>query len=699
MSFHLFRIQSKEAEEQLQKAEKSAAEAFEAALAIGVIMYDIPNCPQKTCHVETSSSREGSTTHAVTASFETAFEVDIEVAAAVKTALVRLANCPSIKKDEFKDLLRKISQNPDTSENDEEQSEDASPKRESNFGSGLETDSRKDGCMSQDLDRKTPVSKLRQRKSKRRQSLEKLNKIKLVNMMFDRLQRLQEDELSSLATIVATCGLNAALSEIENNKQHDSVSTADYASNSGIGLQRRLSSWGAGKLENFKDGHSKKKHTEPELPSLDKFLVKHMTKLERDIQEARNSRRKASNEGVAEHSLGTFDENVDSNNSETSSETISDLGSVLVKHSSKFEKEIEDGKKNSGGDFKIGYKNLQGDTISSEAIPDLGSMLIKHSSKLEKEVEEARKNCGRKVEEGLPNRAVSRMKEDVPELPSLDKFLVKHVTRLEREVQEAKNRRKNDSNEGSTTTNQKNKDNPSYSVTQLERSSGSNSDEGLKGKENVDLNKEAELRLEPNEVDPSVQTGKLSLTHGSTNAPTKETEDSLDKILVKPVHRLERDKMQALASNYRYDKPQKKQGGNIGTECESLDKVLIKHVSRLEKEKMRLISEEEYMKVMRNNTNMNPQTEETGGLDQILVKHKSRLEREKLNAAQQPEDRVRISVVRREARERELNEAWGGLSLGNSMNPHLSKLERDKVKVHYFILQIRLLYLLTVTFP
>jgi hypothetical protein len=41
--------------------------------------------------------------------------------------------------------------------------------------------------------------------------------------------------------------------------------------------------------------------------------------------------------------------------------------------------------------------------------------------------------------------------------------------------------------------------------------------------------------------------------------------------------------------------------------------------------------------------------------------------------------KFRLSVARREVRERELREAWGGLSLGNSVKRHLSKLEQDKV--------------------
>ncbi|KAM1421029.1 hypothetical protein ACFX2I_003337 [Malus domestica] len=108
-------IQSKEAEARLLEVDKVEAEAFEE-----------PNCPRKPCKIETSMvNGGGSTTHTVTASFEIAFEVDKEVAAAVKIALVRLGNCPSFDKDEFKELLQKISENPDadTVENNHESPE------------------------------------------------------------------------------------------------------------------------------------------------------------------------------------------------------------------------------------------------------------------------------------------------------------------------------------------------------------------------------------------------------------------------------------------------------------------------------------------------------------------------------------------------------------------------------------------------
>ncbi|KAM1687100.1 hypothetical protein ACFX1T_034857 [Malus domestica] len=643
------RIQSKEAEAQLLKADKAAAEAFEEATAVGVIMYDKPNCPRKPCKIETSTvNGGGSTTHTVTASFETAFEVDKEVAAAVKIALVRLGNCPSFDKDEFKELLRKISENPDTDivelETNHELSEFTS-ECESESGSELEALSQKDNIISKDLNQnEMPDLEARQRKN-RRQSFGKLNMAKIADMMLERLQCLQEDELSSLATIVATCGLNAALAE---SKLHDPGSAAET-------LPQRIA---AAKPEYFRDGQIRKKQPVSELPSLDKFLVKHVTKLEREVQEAKN--RSKSKEGTAENSNRTADE-------KANSETIPGLGSILLKHGSKFEKEIEEAKKNSRGEFEMLQKNSQSNKISSEAIPDLAITLIKHSSKLEKEVEAAKKNF-------VKTSAMSHKKENDSELPSLDKFLVKHVSRLEKEVQEAKNRRQADTHEGVRFPYLKKKVESSTSVAQPKEKATSCSGEGSVGKENIDLNNDVEENstMEQNEIEASLQIGEVKPSAGETKslhkAETKETEDSLDKILLKPMHRLEREKMQALEmeDNYKFEK---KKGGNSDSQCESLDKVLVKHVSRLEKEKIKFCAEEEATEVKRSNAKLQSRADEAFGLDQILIKHKSRLEREKDAAAQQPEDQVRYSVSRKEAMERELQEQWGGLSLGNSLRP------------------------------
>ncbi|KAI4295744.1 hypothetical protein L6164_035756 [Bauhinia variegata] len=558
------RIPSEDAEAKLVKAEKSAVEAFEAAQAMGVIMYDMPNCPGKDYRLETSSvNGEGSSTLAVTASFETAFEVDKEVAAAVKTAFVRLANCPSFNKDEFRELLRKISENPDIGESNKELSE-FTLECDSESGSELDSVSRQNDISSQDVDSKVPVLGMCHRKSRRRQSLDKLNRLKLVDMMIERLKCLHEVELSSLATIVATCGLNAALSEVQNIKPHDQGSGIDHISTSSVNISsRRMSSLGSRNSELLPDVHIRKKQVGSELPSLDKFLVTHVTKLEREVQEAKNNRRN--------------------------------------------------------------------------------------------ETESERENSDKVVDgNGMSNR-----QKDAT-LPSLDKFLVKRVSRLEKEVQEAKNRR--------IIENKKSK--------KVDLSTFG-SDGALEGKENRDSNKIGKSsEIEQNEC--KVNSGLSSSE--DVNDEIEENKNGLDKILKKPVHRLEREKLQALSlGSHGEDYRQRKSHGvNNVPDCESLDMILVKHVSRLEKEKMRLNAEGERPEVKRIQRNSHLETSEEGGLDQILVKHKSRLEREKMVAAQQLDNPINHSVSRREARERELQEAWGGLSLGNSMKPRLSKLEREK---------------------
>ncbi|KAJ6409499.1 hypothetical protein OIU84_009071 [Salix udensis] len=578
------RIQSKEAEELLLEADKNAAEAAKAAKAMEVIMFDMPNSPRMPCQVQTSTVNVGgSTAHMATASFATVFEVDKQVAAAVKTAFTRLANCPTFNKEEFKDLLRKISQNPGNDDSNSEFSE-----CESESGSEFE-------LISKDMDCKFPSPGTRISKYKRRLSLDKFDMIKLVDVMLERLRCLNEDELSSLATIVATCGLNAALAEVENSKVHHPVFAADYTSSQALNLPRRMSS-------SVGSGTMRRNEVPLGLPSLGKFLViKHMSKLEREVQEAKDKRRnelKAGNQG-----------NIYCKK-KTPSESTPDLGSILVKHSSKLEKEIEEARKHSRKSFENISKKQASDLTTSDGISDLGSILIKHPSKLEKGVPEIRKNSGKTFDMDGKDLGgeINGQRKDVPEVPSLDKFLVKHVSRLEKEVQEAKNRRQNESVE---------KD-------RLE-------------KENVDLNKEDNL--------------------------------------------LEREEMPELSSgsncgNYRH---QNKYGGNATAGGEGLDKVLVKRVSRLEKEKMSSSLNQEDMNLQRISRKVLTQSNE-GGLDQILVKQKSRLEREKMVSAQQSGEEVpaRLSVSRREAREREMQAAWGGLSLGNSIRPHLSKLEKEK---------------------
>ena len=543
----------------MYRGEKTAAEAFKVAAAMGVIMYDTPNCPQKTYKMESSSSGGGgSTTLTITASFETEFEVDKEVAAAVKIALVRLANCSSFREDDFKELLRKISQNPDCDDTHVDPSEPSSSECESVNDLELDKAARKSDFSSRNFDWKMLDLHMRHK------TFEKETKIE--DLMYERLRRLKEDELSSLATIVATCGLSAALAEVESGKLlHGAGSSAVQSSISALNLPRRMSSAGSSNL------HNGRKQLQSELPSLDKFLVKHVTKLEREVLEAKNSR---SNEA----------------------------------------------------------KELVSSVEDEKVVSNLETMLINPPSALENEVKETECKGGEEVKT-LSNKLQARKtfvshKEVVSAVPSLDKYLVKHVSRFEKEVQEARNRRR------------------------VEKK------EVQEGKENLNML-------------------KSSLKMGW------EMEDSLDKILVKPIHRLEREKMQAVLAESNYDKQRqnKKQVINNRTsDCQSLDELLVKHVSRLEREKMRCKPEN----LKRRENNMHPVINGGGGgggggLGEILVKHKSRLEREKLMSSHESENQNKSSLSRREAREKDLRSAWGGLSLGDSMRPHLSKLERDKV--------------------
>ncbi|XP_076886613.1 uncharacterized protein LOC143536527 [Bidens hawaiensis] len=360
------RIDSKEAEDVLLKAEKSANEAFESAKEIGVIMYDIQDCPRKHYKIETSSVKAGkSTTHKVTTSFDTAFEVDKQVAAAVKAAFVKLSTSASIGQQEFKEILKKISQNPDLDENCQDSCELTS-KCESDAGIEFESKSHKNEMES--------------------------NKESLVDMMLQRLRCLHEEELASLATIVATCGLNAALAESENG--------LCVANNSGERVSSKIS-----------------------LPSLDKFLVRRLTRLEKEIQDAKNAKTK---ETLHKDKVTKPSEVV----------TVPDLGSMLTKHTSKLEKEIAEIKKKHGNEYEPVMKGKPSERLKqdNDSIPSLGEVLVKRVSRLEKEVQEAKME-----KENVNINRDKRSKEKVinddnnNNVESLDKVLVKHVSRLEKD--------------------------------------------------------------------------------------------------------------------------------------------------------------------------------------------------------------------------------------------------------------------------
>ncbi|XP_020091388.1 uncharacterized protein LOC109712307 [Ananas comosus] len=541
------RIQSKEAEEVLEKAKLHAAEAFEAARAMGVMMYDKPDCPRQPCEVVTSAAVGGRSTHKISASFETAFEVDKEVAAAVKKAFIWLANCPSSSnKEEFKDLLWKISQNPDSNETGEDLTD--------------------------------PQSEV---------------ELELVHKMLDRLKRLHEDELSSLAVVVATCGLNAALLEVESGKDHD-LGPVNSLSVGFLGTSTRRFS----NVQGFLEENLQKKEAVTEVPSLDKFLVKHVSRLQREVEEARKVK-KSDSKLENERSRGS---NV------TIAECASDLGSVLVKHVSKLEREIQEAKKNIHKDNPRpeGGKCMESNDIEGVNAENQGAESNNVASESTGSCEDRKKHellAGHRNAQAYSHGGILEDKENIV----LDQ-VNKRLSRVER----AKN-------------------------------------EVLKTFSSINNNGGEEAQFA-----------------------------GLDKILVKPVCRLEKEKMQRLenVSNFKSQKCEKRQG-NEAIPLESLDKILVKHVSRLEREKMAFRGNDDSITIKKREK----ESKEKGvveSLGEILVKHQSKLEKAKLAASEQLGDDFQNGKTRKEARERELLEAWGGLSLGNSIKPHLSRIERDK---------------------
>ncbi|KAH7660790.1 hypothetical protein IHE45_15G016700 [Dioscorea alata] len=612
------RIQSKEAETKLAEAEKHVAEAFEAAKAMGVMMYDKPDCPRGPCKIQTSSAIGGRATHTVTASFETAFEVDKEVAAAVKKAFVRLASCPSSSnKEEFRNLLLKISQNPDSIGADQEISEVTS-ECESDSGPEIEVDVENAGGLAVgDVCRKSDI----QTKERRcinehpptdHDEIHSSSSQDLVSEMLDRLRCLQEDQLASLAVIVATCGLNAALLEADSGKDHGIEAVTDSISASVIPRPRNMTSLGTNarrysSVTKFIGGDTRKE-AEAELPSLDKFLVKHVSKFEREVQEARKKEdHRASGASVLE--VVKEQEKVHTSGKVASSDTMSDLGSILVKHVSRLEREIQKAKSQNNSQKNAKGNDAEGASVKDvmvapapEGNRDSGGLLLEHSLNGELDIE--RGGCKQ-----------SRNSERLTE---------------------------------------KSEQHDLFHEAQVD-------------KENMDCN------IEETQMS-RIQRAKVE---AQRTLKARDELSGLEKILVKPVHRLEKEKMQALekGSHYIIKKENRKHGHGVAA-SESLDKILVKHVSRLEKEKLAQCKSEDLVIVKKRDQLVDRNTE---SLDEILVKHQSKLEKAKFAVSQQSaDDHIKTVDSRKQAREKELLEAWGGLSLGNSIRPHLSRLERDK---------------------
>eukprot|EP01018_Ginkgo_biloba_P006399 Gb_11783 [translate_table: standard] len=654
------------AEEQLQKAEKNAAEAFDAAAALGVVMHNKPGGPKQSFEVETSTT-DGGSTHTVSASFETAFEVDKEVARAVKVAFFRLAHLPySTIKDIFDvndDACRRMSLDPngkDIQSNSDSVSLDGmgnkgfycelSSESEAQTEGELQTDSE----LEKDADptaldmnnartrkhtAKGPINKHRYHpkrpRSKQKSAKEGAISEELIDLMLERVKLLKEEELISLAMIVATCGLSAMLKE--DNKEQD--------------FNGKCSSGGLGDI-----------------------LVKHISRLEAE-KAAASAARDTAVSGDAKK--------------KTPTEILPDLGSILVKHVSKFEREVQEAKKvakameredqRNTGELKEQYtetffrSSQKNNSFGTGA--GLESILVKHVSKLEREVQAAKQMskldrvkfaAGKNTGKAPLLQAVSSMKTSLEtNMNSLDSI-----------------------------DNDEDKENKDVNTTLTENA--------VEMKMNLDVQKTGNASNAE-----EIQKSNFTLAEDVSDLG----EESLDKVLVKHMSRLEKEKLAAAAAEKETSqRVQRKQHQQYGNNDEYiLDKVLVKHISKLEKEKLSS-AEEAFQRQDRKHRQQDENIVES--LDKVLVRHLSRLEKEKLAASEKGtsqkfemsstvshgSEHTDISRPKlgeqqaldtaaaetntlqgyRNARAEEIQKAWGGLSLGNSLRRHVSKLELDK---------------------
>ncbi|KAL6599502.1 hypothetical protein ACP70R_045639 [Stipagrostis hirtigluma subsp. patula] len=633
------RIQNKYAEDALEKATLRATEAFEEARAMGVMMYDRPDCPDQQYEVESSSHR-GRSTHKFTASFQTAFQVDMEVAAAVRKAFLQLAKSPdSSKKEEFKELLWKISQNPDLTETDVN-SEGKQQLDECSDGDTSNLELNKENFSTSSI-------------SSCFNTTDVPESIDVVNIMLERLKALREDELASLAVIVATSGLNAAL-QSDRGKYHETEAVNSISAGS-LRLQSRRYSTAA----SFLSVHGPKEETNPDLPSLDKFLVKHLSKLEREVQEAREaSRKSASVKYVTERVVSQF-------TGSNAKAPESELGSILVKHVSKLEREILEAKKKS-----------QSTHPGEESCND-----VKVSGKIDVQPKSTESEFDKPQPEAETN---SDLKGNCSSRESGEN--ISHIQGFSDHGREDKENQKSYSNQlppSGAKGIQGGKRLTRIEAAKLEAlksfcmKDGNTSDLGL---DKVFIKPVHRLEKEKREArEGQSNVRKHPQKHGQSTTVT----GSLDDILVKHVSRLEREKIEYEKRNasgegsVNMPRDQQKHANNA-TSSESLDQVLVKHVSRLEREKIEHEKKGGMMLVKKSPAQQTNVT--AGSLTDIFVKRPTKLEQAKLASAAEETSVSGLNPVqeRRRAREKELLDTWGGMGLGNSMKPHVSKIERDK---------------------
>lgn len=703
------RIQCTLAEVELKKAEQKAAEAFDSAAAVRVIIDSNPGDSKHSLEIETSTT-DGRSTHTVSASLETAFEVEKEVAEAVKIAFFRLAHLPSSSiKDIFNanhDACKSASMNLDENAvkfNNDSESKDFSSEACSESEAQTEGEHQTDSELERNADttaaetnciqiRKNATKGLVQKhrdcpksyQSNRQPAKEILVSEELIDLMLGRLKLLKEEELVSLAMIVATRGLSAMLKE--DNKEQE---LNGKCSSEGLGdiLVKHISRLEAEKAAAVAaaskvvavPGNNRREPTSEIFPDLGSILVKHVSKLEKEVQEAKRLAKAIKSEDIRnlrelqEDGESLFEDSTKDNYFGTNSE----LGRKIVKHaelmihvSEKPAKLAESEQHNAEGLDAILVEKIHvpereqliptGEKYTKMHQPKSG-LSKKQSMEIDLnpvdgiDTEYDKENRDTNIYSTENKTLEMKSKFDILNINSLDGDLstipLEHVTELEQEILAVKNasdvvepvqRKKNHNNE--------------------------NSEEGL-GK--ILVKRVSKLEKE--------KLAAAAMSNEAFGSPQRKKQlhcvESLEKDLVKHISKLEKEKLAAaVLSNEASTGVQRIKQHHYVKDDESLDKVLVKHISKLEKEKMAASAALTTNSVQNVDRKQQPHDTVEDSLDKVLVKHISKLEKERLAAL--PSDKESFQRVQRSQNRCDRKD---GESLENILVKHVSKLEKEKL--------------------
>lgn len=398
---------------QLQTAEKKAEDALAAAAALGVILGHSPRSPRFVAVTDPSS---GSLDN-VSATLETAFDVDKAVASALKTALLR--HTSELKDADLQKAMALITNPLAVETTVHREWVDDGP--EPNSRETLE-----DAENSMDISLACPAT-----------NDCTIQENPLVESMLQRVRGLQPEECTSMATIVATRGLGALLAE--EHLEQELGTKGSSGGSLGDVLVKHVSRLEAEKTAAKTAGDGGRNEMKKRLsvvvnpaPDFGSMLVKHVSRFEREKKAAIEAAAKQAESWIPGEAVKFYGPGVQVEEG--------GLDKIFVKKMSRLEREKAAAQERRRSSLNK-FSPRKGRRISLTRRPGLGESLIKHKSRLEKEIEAAKARrlsmLGKTIKKTGATQSTSPKKTS-NQAVGLGEVLIKHKSRLEREKEAAK---------------------------------------------------------------------------------------------------------------------------------------------------------------------------------------------------------------------------------------------------------------------